>query len=143
VSAIASLLASRRVTLAQPHLRAAYSSLRLQSHVLRSRSGNGIWRGQDSGVSIMVTAPHIINYERRHVLISAQHQNAAFWTKFLTNALQLNITQPKQYPLRMRRLGNTLVRPVKILRSKKSPKLQRLPANMGCTKTAFGADSGK
>jgi hypothetical protein len=39
-------------SLAQPQLRAAYSSLRLQSRVLRSQSGNGIWRGQDSGVSI-------------------------------------------------------------------------------------------
>ena len=29
----------------QSMLRAAYSSLRLQSRVLRSRSGNGIWRG--------------------------------------------------------------------------------------------------
>jgi hypothetical protein len=39
-------------SLAQPQLRAAYSSLSLQSRVLRSRSGNGIWRGQDWCVSI-------------------------------------------------------------------------------------------
>jgi hypothetical protein len=37
-------------SLAQPQLRAAYSSLLLQSRVLRSRSGNGIWRGQDLGM---------------------------------------------------------------------------------------------
>jgi hypothetical protein len=37
----------------QSILRAVYSSLRLQVRVLRSRSGNGIWRGQDSGVDIM------------------------------------------------------------------------------------------
>jgi hypothetical protein len=47
--------AQARTTLAQPQLRAAYSSLRLQSRALRSRSGNGIWRGQDSGVSIVAT----------------------------------------------------------------------------------------
>jgi hypothetical protein len=35
-------------------LRAASSSLSLQSRVLRSRSGNGIYRGQDSGVSLLV-----------------------------------------------------------------------------------------
>jgi hypothetical protein len=39
-------------------LRAAYSSLILQSRWLRSRSGNGIWRGQDSVVSI-VAVPNI------------------------------------------------------------------------------------
>jgi hypothetical protein len=46
--------AQARNSLTQPQLRAAYSSLRLQSRVLRSQSGNGIWRGQDSGVSIGV-----------------------------------------------------------------------------------------
>jgi hypothetical protein len=46
--------AQARNGLAQPQPRAAYSSLRLQSRVLRSQSGNGIWRGQDSGVSILV-----------------------------------------------------------------------------------------
>jgi hypothetical protein len=45
--------AQARNSLAQPQLRAAYSPLRLQSRVLRSQSGNGIWRGQDSGVSIV------------------------------------------------------------------------------------------
>jgi hypothetical protein len=39
-------------SLAQPQLKAAYSSLRLQSRVLRSRSENGIWRGQDWCASI-------------------------------------------------------------------------------------------
>jgi hypothetical protein len=39
---------------------AAYSSLRLQSRVLRSQSGNGIWRGQDSGVSIVAFVTKII-----------------------------------------------------------------------------------
>jgi hypothetical protein len=34
-------------------LSAAYSSLRLQSRVLRSRSGSGIWRGQDWWASIL------------------------------------------------------------------------------------------
>jgi hypothetical protein len=34
--------AQARNSLAQPQLRAAYSSLRLQSRVLRSQSGNGI-----------------------------------------------------------------------------------------------------
>jgi hypothetical protein len=47
--------AQARNSLAQPQLRAAYSSLRLQSRVLRSQSGNGIWRGQDSGVSIVAS----------------------------------------------------------------------------------------
>jgi hypothetical protein len=45
--------AQARNSLAQPQLRAAYSSLRLQSRVLRSQSGNGIGRGQDSGVDIV------------------------------------------------------------------------------------------
>jgi hypothetical protein len=45
--------AQARNSLSQPQLRAAYSSLSLQSRVLRSQSGNGIWRGQDSGVSMM------------------------------------------------------------------------------------------
>jgi hypothetical protein len=45
--------AQARNSLAQPQLRAACSSLRLQSRVLRSQSGNGIWRGRDSGVSIV------------------------------------------------------------------------------------------
>jgi len=39
-------------SLTQPQLRAAYLSLTLQSRVLRSQSGNGIWRGQDSCASI-------------------------------------------------------------------------------------------
>jgi hypothetical protein len=38
--------AQARNSLAQPQLRAAYSSLRLQSRVLRSQSGDGIWGGQ-------------------------------------------------------------------------------------------------
>jgi hypothetical protein len=46
--------AQGRNSLAQPQPRVAYSPLRLQSRVLRSQSGNGIWRGQDSGVSIVV-----------------------------------------------------------------------------------------
>jgi hypothetical protein len=37
-------------------LRAAYSSLKLQSRVLGSQSGNGIWRGQDSGVNNVAKA---------------------------------------------------------------------------------------
>ena len=45
--------AQTRNSLAQPQLRAAYSSLRLQSRVLRSRSGNEIWRGQDWCASIV------------------------------------------------------------------------------------------
>jgi hypothetical protein len=46
--------AQARNSLAQPQLRAAYSSLMLQSHVLRSQSGNVGRRGQDLGVSNVV-----------------------------------------------------------------------------------------
>jgi hypothetical protein len=52
-TATAQVLHSHSSGLAQPQLRAAYSSLRLQSRVLRSQSGNGIWRGQDSGMDIV------------------------------------------------------------------------------------------
>jgi hypothetical protein len=45
-------VAQARNSLAQPQLRVAYSSLRLRSRVLRSQSGNGIWRGQDWCASI-------------------------------------------------------------------------------------------
>jgi hypothetical protein len=55
--------AQARNSLAQPQLRAAYSWLRLQSCVLRSQSGNGIWRGQDSGVSIVVLAPDLDEFD--------------------------------------------------------------------------------
>jgi hypothetical protein len=44
-----------RNSLAQPQLRLLNSSPRLQSRVLRSQSGNGIWRGQDSVVSIVAS----------------------------------------------------------------------------------------
>ena len=47
--------AQARNSLAQPQLRAAYSSLRLQSRVLRSQSGNGIWRGQVWCASILAS----------------------------------------------------------------------------------------
>jgi hypothetical protein len=56
------MAAQARNSLAQPQLRAAYSSLRLQPRVLRSRSGNGIWRGQDSGVS------KVENVQNVHIL---------------------------------------------------------------------------
>lgn len=41
-----------RNSLAQPQLTATRSSCRLQSCALRSQSGNGIRRGQNSGVSV-------------------------------------------------------------------------------------------
>jgi hypothetical protein len=49
--------AQARNSLAQPQLRAAYSSLSLQSRALRSRSGNGICRGQDWCASLGAFAP--------------------------------------------------------------------------------------
>jgi hypothetical protein len=44
--------AQARNSLTQPQLRAAYSWLRLQSRVLRSRSENGIWREVKIGVQV-------------------------------------------------------------------------------------------
>jgi L-asparaginase / beta-aspartyl-peptidase len=55
--------AQARNSLAQPQLRAAYSSLRLQSRVLRSQSGNGIWRGQVWCASIGALVPDMLSFK--------------------------------------------------------------------------------
>jgi hypothetical protein len=66
-------------SLAQPQLRIAYSSLRLQSLVLRSQSGNGIWRGQDSGggpLFFLYTFPNLPTIGRLHpILPTSQLEN--------------------------------------------------------------------
>jgi hypothetical protein len=64
-------------SLAQPQLRAAYSSLRLQSRVLRSQSGNGIWRGQDSGVSIVASVTYRIRRSKRLCLAKNENKSDA------------------------------------------------------------------
>ena len=73
--------------LAQPQLRAAYSSLRLKSRVLRSQSGNGIGRGQDSGMSIVAFNELWVVYGLSNVAVNHLNQSMSTfderWTQIV------------------------------------------------------------